>query len=317
MRQRSIAKCDNVITLNCMTNALSTTWISLHEQEYNPNLLSEQVYDDNPYAAAVAMPLFRAGVECAAMTCRKGHCSRAAYPPDCHYVRLLLQGEQTAQLGDKAIPLRPGDLLYCPPDLKAFYTSEPEAVTRWMYFKIHATPNWEGLGQRGAFVEPYESADLMFLLLRRILDAHRTREVRSMAIALGDSNMLLRLLRRLCSRTEAPDKRLLTLRDLVARIGANPTDGWTQSVMADIVCVSPRTLQRLFREEYGCAPMEMVVRQRLNRAMNLLTQTEESVTTISYQCGYENVSSFIRAFRREVGSPPAQYRKGVREQMSE
>ena len=39
------------------------------------------------------------------------------------------------------------------------------AYAHWLYFQIKDTPAWEPLKEQGAFVKPYRSADLMFVLL--------------------------------------------------------------------------------------------------------------------------------------------------------
>jgi AraC-like DNA-binding protein len=37
------------------------------------------------------------------------------------------------------------------------------------------------------------------------------------------------------------------------------------------------------------------------------------VTTVAFECGYEDLSSFYRAFRRHTGEPPQRWRANARE----
>ena len=65
---------------------------------------------------------------------------------------------------------------------------------------------------------------------------------------------------------------------------------------------------RLFRSQTGFSPSAYIRACRITRAQTLLTTTDLSVEKISEQVGYEDVSAFIRAFRRVTGVTPAKFR---------
>jgi len=292
-----------------MTDTLENSWFSLNPQKFDSKLLSEHLCEDISFDRTVAEPLFASGVECAGISCRKGYRSTRLYQAGCHLLTLLLQGRLTVQHDDVVTPLNPGDLAYCPPQNLTRFESEPEEVTWWLYFKIHDTVHWEKLKRVGPSVIKYDSADLMFVLLRRILDAKRSQELSAVLTSTDDSEMLLRLLRRLGNVRHNKDRRACTLQSLVSDISKDPADSWTQARMAAQVFVSPRTLLRLFQNEYGCAPLDMVVRQRLMRAIDLIMTSDMSVAEVADRCGYRSVSSFCRIFHRQLGVTPGQYRR--------
>jgi AraC-like DNA-binding protein len=292
-----------------MKETLSTPWFNLEKQIASADFIGEHLTADNPYAKSVAEPLFSANLEAMGIVCRKGYNSTKLHLSVCHNILLLLQGELNIQHENKITKLKPGDLVYSTPSTNMKFTSHKNEVTWWVYFKIYDTENWDKLKQNGAFIESYDSGALMFILSRRIFDAYNSRNSKSMNTALGDSHMLLRLLRRLVNRTPSESRRLQTLRGLVSEISKNPEKEWTQSTMANKLFVSARTLLRLFRNEYGCAPTDMVIQQRLNQAMQLLINSDFSIEEIAYQCGYENASSFSRTFLKHIGSTPGHYRK--------
>jgi AraC-like DNA-binding protein/mannose-6-phosphate isomerase-like protein (cupin superfamily) len=66
---------------------------------------------------------------------------------------------------------------------------------------------------------------------------------------------------------------------------------------------------RVFREETGTTFNQYLIAYRLRYASYLLRETEETVTSVAGQCGFDNISYFIRMFRREYGQTPARYRK--------
>jgi transcriptional regulator GlxA family with amidase domain len=65
----------------------------------------------------------------------------------------------------------------------------------------------------------------------------------------------------------------------------------------------------LFRRQTGYAPIDFLIRQRIQRACKLLDTTDKSIAMIATEVGYDDAYYFTRCFRRIVGSPPRAYRK--------
>lgn len=74
------------------------------------------------------------------------------------------------------------------------------------------------------------------------------------------------------------------------------------------VGVSRTTLAVRFRTTLGHSPDDEIQRARITQAMNLLRETNFSITQIVNQLGYSNVANFSRMFRARVGMTPSQYR---------
>lgn len=64
-----------------------------------------------------------------------------------------------------------------------------------------------------------------------------------------------------------------------------------------------------FRELYDCTVADAMADRRLEKARELLAQSELSIATIGYRCGYTNPSSFSRAFTRWHGVSPSEFKK--------
>ncbi|AYJ50320.1 AraC family transcriptional regulator [Rhodococcus sp. P1Y] len=75
------------------------------------------------------------------------------------------------------------------------------------------------------------------------------------------------------------------------------------------VAVSERTLRRLFLEETGFPWRTYLLHARMLRAMALLATPEQSVQETARAVGFQNVSSFARAFADFTGHSPSAYRK--------
>ena len=78
---------------------------------------------------------------------------------------------------------------------------------------------------------------------------------------------------------------------------------------ARIACASRRTLERLFRFETHMTLGRWRQRLRLIEALRLLA-AGQAVTSVAFDVGYRSPSSFISAFRRELGTTPTKYFAG-------
>jgi len=73
-------------------------------------------------------------------------------------------------------------------------------------------------------------------------------------------------------------------------------------------------LLRVFHRAIGVTPHQYLMRQRLLRAIALLRDTALPVIEVAYEAGWADLSNFNRAFRREVGCSPREFR-GVNPKM--
>lgn len=88
-------------------------------------------------------------------------------------------------------------------------------------------------------------------------------------------------------------------------------DAPTLGRLADVACMSRRTLSREFRAALGVTPITYMVRLRIERAVELLTSTDTSITDIAYALGYSDGNYFTRQFRAITGRTPSDVRKGA------
>ncbi|HNW33440.1 MAG TPA: AraC family transcriptional regulator [Candidatus Ozemobacteraceae bacterium] len=84
--------------------------------------------------------------------------------------------------------------------------------------------------------------------------------------------------------------------------------------LAQLACFSPFQFHRVFRGMVGEPVAEYIRRLRLERAGLRLLQSRRTVTDIAFEAGYQNLESFIRAFRQRFGQPPSRFRRLREEQ---
>lgn len=67
------------------------------------------------------------------------------------------------------------------------------------------------------------------------------------------------------------------------------------------------TFRRDFKAQFKTTPQKWLQEQRIKKALDLLEKEKMTVTHLAFEVGYENVSYFIKAFKRYVGTSPKQY----------
>lgn len=96
---------------------------------------------------------------------------------------------------------------------------------------------------------------------------------------------------------------------VVQYIGRHLDRPLTIRELADQACMSESNFYRAFRLAFGQTPVDFINRQRVVRAEQLLRTTDQPLLAISRACGFRHLTYFMKVFRREMGLPPAQYRK--------
>lgn len=93
---------------------------------------------------------------------------------------------------------------------------------------------------------------------------------------------------------------------------------WISAHYSEPVCVadaaalcqcSPNHFMRWFRQMTGQTFILFLREYRLNAAAEALRTTEDTILSISEQCGFENLSYFNREFKAHFGMTPREYRK--------
>jgi AraC-like DNA-binding protein len=95
----------------------------------------------------------------------------------------------------------------------------------------------------------------------------------------------------------------------LALMHGDPSNEWSVAGLARQVGVSRTRLAERFRRLLGDSPMAYLAKWRLKLGAEELLTTDESIAEVAASVGYGSESSFNRAFRREFGHPPAQFRR--------
>ena len=105
---------------------------------------------------------------------------------------------------------------------------------------------------------------------------------------------------------EDRNRRMLRARDTMDRAFDRPID---IPALARVAHVSEAHFSRQFRATFGETPHRYLQRRRVERAMELLRETDRSVTEVCFDVGWGSLGTFSRTFTEIVGESPTSYRE--------
>ena len=226
----------------------------------------------------------------------------------------VLEGEGEMHLQGRTHALRPGICFIVPPGAAPSATQNPR--NRLEVFYVHFEP----LEDSGAMI----SLDAMLLppqgmvLQDRALFDEQARRCAAYAEHEGDllaqrqtallvEQMLLHLWEEAARPMVNPQDRCL--REIGAAIRGNPGAEWSVESQAERACLSRSQYTRRFVRLYGISPTQFVIRCRLERASQLLSETDMTVSEVADVLGYRDLFFFSRQFKSHFGRPPGILRR--------
>jgi transcriptional regulator GlxA family with amidase domain len=83
-------------------------------------------------------------------------------------------------------------------------------------------------------------------------------------------------------------------------------------ILAARAAMSVRNFTRVFFQETGITPGDFVEMARVDSARRLLEDTDKPLQRVAFSCGFTNPDAMRRAFLRQIGASPSEYRERFR-----
>ena len=100
-----------------------------------------------------------------------------------------------------------------------------------------------------------------------------------------------------------------TEKEMISYIQQNFTREISLKEFGNQFHLSEKYISRYFKEHFHITLSQYINHLRLEHARQLLQETTLPITEVAMQSGYENVSYFIRSFKKMYGMSPLKYRK--------
>ena len=105
------------------------------------------------------------------------------------------------------------------------------------------------------------------------------------------------------------EKKVVKLKSVLKYIRENFAKDITLDDMAAVAGLSCKYFCKFFKDMTGTTPVNYLLAYRIERAARRLLGTDLSVTQIAYDCGFNDLSYFIKTFKAFKGVSPKEYRR--------
>ena len=233
-----------------------------------------------------------------------------------HILIACVSGRGSFILAGQERQLEAGDLLFLPPREGHVYRANPSSpwTIFWIHFRgLRATYYLANLGVSNS--RPVVIVDDPATLIEAFEDTFRhtihgfnAAAMTGLTTAFGRLLGLVKVHQRLPgSRSRRAENRILKVLALLREDLARP---WTLAELAHSAHLSIPHFTALCRRQSGMPPLALLIRLRLQRAMDLLQQGNHNVVEAAHAVGYDDQFYFSRLFRKHLGVPPSACRQG-------
>ncbi|WP_155816562.1 helix-turn-helix domain-containing protein [Spirochaeta thermophila] len=250
---------------------------------------------------------------------------------------VILDGEGFHHIGETAHSVFRGDVFIIPPSVPHHFQASHLRLVNVMFRGNVLEPYEHELRQLPGFtalftLEPRERLEgrrkghlkLSGSRLEEVerLIHHLIREENSRApghsiMAAGLFFQLLTVLAREYQRLSTPEAhRILTISSVISALESQYPRRWTIKELCVRANLSPSTLRRHFIRAVGMPPLRYLAYLRVEKACELLTQTDLTMLEIAEKVGFQDSNYFARQFRRYKGLSPREFRRITRRGVS-
>lgn len=235
------------------------------------------------------------------------------FHPDYFCPHIITKGSGYIIANGEKMKVSAGDMFTLWPGVDIEYYEDRD--DNWEYFYLHLNgegcPDYMnscGFNRKKLWVRPRtpEKAQRIF---SQIYALHKNQVA-------GDEYQVLSLLYSLPGICPLPQEKNITKnKDIfakaVALIDAQISSAINVSQLCEILNVSRITLFRVFSAERGIAPIDYISKQRIEKAVQLLRNTDLSIANIAKMSGFSSDKYFMKRFRETKGITPTSFRKNI------
>lgn len=227
-----------------------------------------------------------------------------------HHMIFVERGQLTAQIGGRTVTAHKDEIVYFPPNVCQRYCYAAGADTLYYWVHFSGTKIGEFLS-----VFPFDHGVYRLKrlpeytgIIQDIIQKYDRREPGTAFYCHGQTQLLLTRMGQEIFAENAISRNAARAEKIAAQLRSSPERDFNNRLLAECYGISQYHLIRTFKEETGCAPQKYRNLMRIERARQLLTDTELNINEISDMLGFADPLYFSRLFKRIVGVAPRVYR---------
>jgi len=105
------------------------------------------------------------------------------------------------------------------------------------------------------------------------------------------------------------DLKIESIKSALDYINLNYSSELDIDMLAKVSNLSKFYFCRLFKEITHLTPVDYINKFRVEKAIELIKNTDMSISEIAFEVGFNSVSYFIKVFKEYVGTTPFKYKK--------
>lgn len=223
---------------------------------------------------------------------------------DSFLVLYVLDGNMTMYQNEEEISAQKDELLLidCYKPHKYFCTDSVH--TLWVHFDGNNSRQWfnEIISQRGQKIKcSRQTADCILNIIRYVKNNQSeydiSSELYSMLCVISKSDI-----------AGSESRRQLQAEKARGFIISNFDKDISLNEIAAAFHMSVSYFSKLFKETAGFSPYDYLLSVRLDKAKEMLLQTDYSVESIAYKTGFNSTANFIYFFKKKTGTSPLKFR---------
>lgn len=227
---------------------------------------------------------------------------------------LTVEGEGLLEFGEQEISLKPGILLFIPPDTPhKYYKTEGKWLTHWLTF------HGNNVDELLETVLPNDieiiKVDIKNQIYSRMIEVNNLTytnyQNNSLKISAIIYSMIADFTSLLIKRDQHNFKQSVSQVERVIRyMEENFSNDIVLEEMASHVDISPQYLCRIFKDQLGLRPFEYLRQLRINRSKTLLIEDDSLlIEDIAKRVGFNNPSYYGSIFRQYEDMSPREFVK--------
>ena len=238
----------------------------------------------------------------------------------------FLEGTVDIQIEDTRYPLQYGDVVFLPPKVMhhAIIHNPGTPYRRFVFWISKAYMNYF-LQQSDCYGYILEEAqkkhylmhnnqldanDIHAKIIALIEELHSDDYAKEEQLSLSVQQLLLSLNRKLYAQTHENIKKESSMyQNLLSYIDDNLEEDLTLDAIASHFYVSKYYVSHVFKDNTGMSVHQYILKKRLNACKNAML-SEECITSFYEAYGFWDYSAFYRAFKKEYGISPKEFRNG-------